>query len=419
MRVLALLAFGVLVSCGQADHLNSSTGPSPSQLPTASASPTPATSASPSTAPDSPTPTPSITPSASPTPSPTAQPPSVQCLPGATPASIVEVGSFSGTFVYNVSDPLHPVVVCRISNTTAHIVTGTSLEYLLPQPDQTTTVQVHSLGTNSENVNSRFAAPLWSPYLSVSWRPNPTVLAYSADQADPSGLSTTGVWLADANTSTRVYKYSVPGLDSFGRPGLPPPTLSVSPDGAYLVAGWPIGQPLHVFRLSDRADVSPAMPQGLRFGVWARTGHVLYLVGDSGVEVWSPEAGPAAVPNTIAWTLTPDFSPDGSQVVFTAVTSSGIRIFVYDFKVRASRLLIDKPRSAAMFVKPGWVWYLEEKACVPSASNACFDPTQPDGNVLAMNLATGQESPVTFAPGDTPVLGDWASLEPSDVWPLG
>jgi hypothetical protein len=332
---------------------------------------------------------------------------------------MVEIVGSGGTFVYDVSDPLHPVVVCRISNTSAHIVTATSLEYLMPQPNQTTTVRVHTLSTNKESVNARFAAPSGSPLLSVSWRPNPTVLAYSADQPDPSGLSTTGVWVADANTSTKVYTYSVPGIDSFSRPGLPPPALSISPDGAYLVPGWAIRQPLHVFRLSDRADVSPAMPQDLRFGFWARTGHVLYLVGDSGVEVWSPEAGAAAVPNTIGWTLAPDFSPDGSQVVFTAVTSSGIRIFVYDFKARASRRLIDQPRSAALFVKLGWIWYLEETTCVPSSSNACFDPTQPDGNVLAMNLTTGQESPVTFAPGDAPVQADSTYLEPGDVWPLG
>jgi Tol biopolymer transport system component len=161
------------------------------------------------------------------------------------------------------------------------------------------------------------------------------------------------------------------------------------------------------------------MPAGVRFAFWARSGHRLYLVGNSSVEVWTPEAGAATVPGTIAWTLQPNFSPDGSQLAFTAVTSKGIRIYVYDFKTKASRLLTSKPRSVAMFVKPGWVWYLEEKPCVASSNSVCFDPTQPDGNVLAMNLATGQESRVTFATGDAPVKVNWTYVVPGDVWPLG
>jgi hypothetical protein len=62
---------------------------------------------------------------------------------------------------------------------------------------------------------------------------------------------------------------------------------------------------------------------------------------------------------------------------------------------------------------------LEEKPCVQSGNNQCFDPTEPDGTVLAMNLATGQETAVTIAVGEFPVSADMTFMSPGDVWPLG
>ena len=417
MRLFALLAVAVLASCGQASHATPIGSP-PIPSPTLFASPSPTLSPAPSATVATPPP------SASPAESPVAQVPSVQCVAGAIPGSMAMVVGFAGTFLYDVDDPLHPRVVCRISNTSAHILTGTSLEYLEPKPNGTTNVVVHSLGSNNEGVAATFAtgladANLGSPFGSVSWPIVPTVLGYMAAGANDSlGLATNDVWVVGAGRPTKLYNYSVPGVDSFSRPGLPPFVLAISPDGAYMVAGWAFRSTLHVFRLSDGADVSPAMPAGVRSAVWSRTGHALYIIGSSGVEAWTPEAGASAVRGTIAWTLQPSFSPNDSQVVFTAITSSGIRSLVYGFN-SGIRILIDQPRSEAMFVKADWVWYIEEKPCVQADSHVCFDPTEPDGNVLAMNLATGQESPVTFAAGESPVRADFVYMVPGDVWPLG
>jgi hypothetical protein len=329
------------------------------------------------------------------------------------------------TFLYDVGDPLRPRLVCRMKNTSVHIVTGTSFEYLVPRPNGTTDVMLHSLGSNNESVAATFAADLTGTYLgtpfpSVSWPADPTVLAYSTGGAtDSSGLDTADVWVATASRATKLYNYSVPGIDGFGRPGPPAPTLAISPDGEYLVAGWSVSSSIRVFRISDGANVSPPMVDGLRFAFWARTGHTLYIVGGS-VEAWSPEAGVAAVPGTIPWTLAPNFSPDSSQVTFTAVPASGgIHVYVYDFKTRASRLLVAQPRSSAIFIKAGWVWYFEETPCIQSGNNVCFDPTQPDGTVLALDLATGQESHVSFGAGEAPVQPPYPYWTGGDVSPLG
>ena len=64
------------------------------------------------------------------------------------------------------------------------------------------------------------------------------------------------------------------------------------------------------------------------------------------------------------------------------------------------------------------MWYLEEKPCVQTGNNACIDPTQADGTVLAMNLGTGQESAVAFQAGQGLLQGESVYIAPGDVWPL-
>jgi hypothetical protein len=329
--------------------------------------------------------------------------------------------------LYDVADPLHPRAVCRISNTYARIFNGTSVDFLVPNKDGTTALVNHALGSNTEVLEARFPADLTNVYLGsqfaeLSRPPALGAIAYAASGGtDANGSSVVDVRVANLDGNTKVFSYSVGGIDSFGRPGLPSPNLALSADGTYLVAGWAIeGIGVHLFRLNDRAEVSLPLPAGLRFGFWSRAGHTLYLVGASGVEAWSPEVGAINLQGAEAWTLGPNFSPDGTQVAYTGFTSThDIRSYTYDFKAKATHLLVDQPRSSVVFVKAGWVWYMEEKPCVQTESNVCFDSTTPDGNVLALELATGRESPVVFAPGESLTQPNTFSVAPVDVWPLG
>jgi len=101
------------------------------------------------------------------------------------------------------------------------------------------------------------------------------------------------------------------------------------------------------------------------------------------------------------------------------VTSTrDIRSFVYDFTTKSSRLLVNQPRSSALFVKTGWIWYEEEALCVQSY-DPCFDLSRPDGKVLAIQLSTGQEAAVTFAGGDSPIGPNGTYMVLVDLWPLG
>jgi len=330
------------------------------------------------------------------------------------------VGS-DGTFLYDVTDPVHPRATCRIANTVARVVTGTAFEYLLPNADGTTSVVLHALGSNNETVRATFQADLYhvsnGVQSRVAWLPGTDQMAYLADEGtDTSGMGLTDVWLATPNGRTKIYSYAVAGRDTFGRPGFAPWTLAFSPDGGYLAAGWSVAvNPTRVFRLSDRADVTPPLPADFRFAFWSRSGMTLYLVGGSTVSQWTPGRAVAPEPNTPSWILDPDLSPNGTQVAFTSVSSSReVRANVYDLTSQSNRVLTDQPRSSAAFVKTGWTWEMEEKPCVQSNTQACFDPTVPDGTILAMDLATGHESAVAFVAGESPTH---YGIVAGDLWP--
>jgi WD40 repeat protein len=413
MRYVAVAAVLLVASCARPGGVASNKA-STTPMPGASAIASNSSVASPSASPaSSPSPSPSASPSLPPA-------PSVSCVQSVIPTSQAVISGSNGTFIYDVTDPLHPRAVCRIANTYVHILTGTSFEYLVPQPDGTTEVVLHALGSNNESVASRLMANLIAPPTSwvgpVAWTPDLGTLAYMAGGGtDANGFSATDVWVATPSGRTRIFTYGVPGKDAFGRPGFAPVTLAFSSDGAYLAAGWSVAtKPVHVFRVSDKADVSPTLPADFRFAFWSKTGATLYIVGDASVSQWTP-GSPVTVLSTPPWTLGPNFSPDGTKVAFTVVTSTHqVRTYVYDLAARANRLLVDQPRSSAVFVKAGWLWQMEEKPCVSSNNSPCFDPTVPDGNVLVFDLANGREGPVVFASGESPST---YGLTAGDLWP--
>src|SRR5690348_8349372 len=104
MRVLALLAVAVLAACGQGTSTSARVSYTPSPSPASGERSEPRPSPPPA--------------------------PAVSCLPGVIPAFQALVLGSDGTFLYDVTDPVHPRATCRITNTVARVVTGTSFEYL-------------------------------------------------------------------------------------------------------------------------------------------------------------------------------------------------------------------------------------------------------------------------------------------------
>lgn len=377
------------------------------------------------------TPGPSSAPPPAPTPSsapvPVVQHLSVTCSGASSIASMVLLGGY----VYEVSDPLNPRLICRIASDqadpvsvlgkpVAHLFTLDSLNYPSTLTPSTTAITLHSFGSGNESRVSTLGTE-YPPGELLAWLDDGT----AADVASLDKGQTQVVRIYSGGRVAQLDSYPTPIGDCVCRFGIDQQTLSFSADGQYLASGWigagKGGQPIQVFRVSDHSLVD-TLPTTVHRPLWSRSGHRLFLVGTSGEQVWSPESGLAAVPGADPWQYLAGFSPDGNTVAYTTVadaSGAGIRVNTYDLQTRQTRLLIDQPRSEVLFVKAGWVWYLEEAPCVSS----CLGATMPTGRVLAMNLASGVESPVTFAAGEAPTAGygmtSFSVRGPADLWPVG
>ena len=370
-------------------------GQAPASTPSPSASPTPI-------------------PGSSPGPSPTAGG-DVSCRGGADAGSLLLLRGWYAEplMLYDVSDPVHPRLLCRISNTSAHLFTGDTFEYLKPVSADETDVILHSLGSGNESL----AGTLPFSTTSSAWLTDLSVAAYTV--VDAGGDH---VWLYAQKRDALLFTYQEPQVGCICRFGLSSGVLAFSPDGQYLLAGPGLGpQALAVYRVSDRTRLAAMSGSGF----WDRTGHRLFVTGESQpARTWTPEAGYAALGGAGSWPFFPNQSPDGSQVAYTAYSdpSSEVqpRFYLYDLKAASTRMLIDKMRTQVVFVKDGWLWYLEEAACDPST---CTGPvsTMPTGNVLAMQVLTATETTVVFASGENPLTQsgsvDAAAFAPGEFWP--
>jgi hypothetical protein len=330
-------------------------------------------------------------------------------------------------FLYDVSDPVHPRLLCTMVNTSVHLFTGDTFEYLKPVSATETDVILHSLGSGNETVAGTF--PFYAN--TGGWLADQSVMVYSLpvppDNADFSNGGV-AVYLYARQQASLLFRYPIPATDCICRFGFPPPVLDVSPDGQYVVAGWPIGKggnPLVVYRVSDRT-VAIALDSTVTRVLWDRGGHRLFLSRDApaGAQSWTPESGVTNLGGAAAWSYLPGESPDGGEVAYTAYLDppamNQLRVYAYDLKAATTRMLVDKLRSQVLFVKDGWVWYLEEATCDPMACGAPWG-TQPTGKVFAMQLPTGTETQVVFAAGDNPVMqgGRLNSIwfGPGEFWP--
>jgi hypothetical protein len=338
-----------------------------------------------------------------------------------------------GTFIqqqllYDVSDPIHPRLLCTISNTSAHLFTNDTFEWLKPISVNETAVVLHSLSSGHDSLAGTFPFSVTSG----SWLPDRSVMAYTfqvpADNGNfPAGG--TAVYLYAHQQTGPLFTYRNGFGDCLCRFGLPPEVLAISPDGQFIVAGHLAGkgsEPLAIYRVSDRTRAA-TLDNSVMFAFWDRSGHRLFLnrFGGDATQAWTPEAGIVSVPGAGAWSYLPGLSPDGGQVAYTAYPGQNVttqpRIYLYDLKSATTHMLVDELRTQILFVKNGWVWYLEEVQCEPQVCGAPWG-TQPTGKVFAMQLSAGTETEVSFASGENPIFkpGDpayWPSFGPGEFWP--
>lgn len=357
----------------------------------------------------------------SPSPIPGVPSPSARCVarPSGGPMALI------GQALYDVTDPVHPRLLCQITNTVAHLLTGDTFAYIRRSGDSGTEVVLHSIGSGNESVIAGWPIKLLAtPFGNVgAWTADGNTAATAMAWTDGGGNQWIQIWLFSQPSTTMLFEFNQPLTDCICRFGLPEPTLAFSPDGQYLAFGWPIGKgamPLRVFRVADRRDVADLDP-GEVTAVWDRTGHRLYVTGRAGTSrSWTPEGGYAPLAGATAWPYQVGLSPDGSQVAYTAYLDpanfADLRVYTYDVPSHTTRLLTNQMRSEATFVRNRWVWYLEEAKC-DSAQPACAPwGTGPTARVFAMDLTTGTEAPVVFSAGESPaeLHSGWG---PGEFWP--
>src|SRR5260370_28824880 len=207
--------------------------PSPSPLASAAAPPS-EVAVSPSPSPVTPSPSPSPMPSPSPV-------PQVACHGGASLGAMVLIEGYQQELLYDVSDALRPRLLCHLSNTSAHLFTGDTFEYLNPGSANETDVMVHSLGSGNESHAGSF--PFYMT--SSAWLPDGSVAAFITQVAPDNNNYPSGgwqVWLYAQRRLAPLYVYRQGIGDCICRFCLPGEGLSISPARHYLVAGLVPGQ---------------------------------------------------------------------------------------------------------------------------------------------------------------------------------
>jgi len=353
-------------------------------------------------------------------------PPPIPGVPVARVACVRQGGVamvLVGHAVYDVTDPVHPKLICTFANTVAHLFTGDTFEYLRETGDANyrgTEVVLRSIGSGNESVVAGWPLRLLEgPFgITGAWTPDGNTAASAVAGKDADGNQTVEIWLFTQPIKIFLYSFPQPLTDCICRFGIPPPTLAFSADGKYLVAGWPVGKgptPLKVFQVDDQVPVG-VLDLGDTTALWSRTGHVLYASGPSAPAVmWTPEAGVQPVLHAPPLPYMAGLSPDGQDIAYTGYASAGdqanLRVYDYNLPMAYTRMLDDQPRSEVTFVKDSWVWYFGEVPCT-----SCAGQTAADGPLYALDVTHGTRQPVVFAAGESPtdLKSGWS---PGEFWP--
>lgn len=334
---------------------------------------------------------------------------------GTNTAVVGRGGEFGDQAIYDVTDPVHPRLLCQVMGTTAHLSSALRFQYLEPRSATETDIVERSLVDGTETLVGKLAGSITS----AAWLATGPLGAYTMkinSSSDCPFSAAVQVWTYAQGTSELLTTYCIGIGDCICRFGLPGPVLAFSFDGRYLVEGLLAGKgstPMGVYRIADRVKVA-TLTINTDTAFWDRSSDRLFEINHESVQAWTPDGTTVNVPGATTWNYYPNLSPDDAYATYTAfadqVDGTLPRVYLYGLGAAKTRLLIDQPRSQVVFVKDAWVWYLEEAACAD-----CPGQTQPTGRVFAMNVSTGVEQQVVFATGEG--LTYATDLLPGEFWP--
>lgn len=316
------------------------------------------------------------------------------------------MATIADRFLYDVSDPVHPRLVCRTVNTLIHLVGGNEIAYTTVVDGQTFVVR-HDLMTGSGSEVARLPADPLSGSIGAyaAWTSDGSLEAFATSSTpDANGRFQLQLHLWSKGTDhvlQTIDRFPM-GFESRWSPfGV----VEFSPDHAY-VAFSPVLDSMRIFSVADQSQVLAVATRAVG-GTWIANDRFVWAVDQdssksSGVFGWTPSTG-ATLLRQDYW-YAPTSSLDGSWLAATQPfrlsnpsDSSYPRVVIVS--VGGAKVLEPGHGSAPGFVTSTVAWYAGEGPC----SQSCIGPTAPDGTIHAFDVTNGTDQTVHFRVGEEPV----------------
>jgi len=309
-------------------------------------------------------------------------------------------------FLYDVTDPVHPRLVCRSANTLIHLLNGNAIAFTSVANGETNVIR-HDLSTGAESQVARLPAdPLANPVGAyAAWTSDGQLEAFATSSApDASGRFQLQLHLW-SNGADHVLSTIDRGSMGFESRWSPFGVVEFSPDHAY-VAFSPVLDSMRIFSVADHRQVFAAATRAVG-GTWIANDRFVWAVDQdlskpSGVIQWTPATG-ATVLRPDYW-YAPTSSLDGAWLAATEPfrlsnqsDTSYPRVVIVS--VGGTKVFEAGRGSAPGFVTPTVVWYAEEGSCAQS----CISPTAPNGTIHAFDVTKGTDQTFHFRAGEEPI----------------
>jgi hypothetical protein len=315
-------------------------------------------------------------------------------------------------FLYDVTDPAHPSLVCRSANTLIHRLDGNAIAYTSVVGGETTVTR-HDLTTGAESPVARLPVdPLANPAgAHAAWTSDGSLEAFATSSApDATGRFQLQLHLwsngADHVLSTidRVPMGFASRWSPFG-------VVEFSPDRAY-VAFSPVLDFMRIFSVADRSQVFAVATRAVG-GKWIANDRFVWAVDQdlskpSGVIQWTPATG-ATVLRPDYW-YAPTSSLDGAWLAATEpfplsnIQSDTSYPHVVIVSMRGAKVFQTGLGSAPGFVTSTVVWYAEEGPCTQCG----IGPTAPNGTIHALDVTNGRDQTFRFRVGEEPIANGYS-----------
>lgn len=284
--------------------------------------------------------------------------------------------------VRDLTDIEHPITVGKFDQQSlalGQFVSASELSYADFQ---------YLIRTPFNGSSAKDAAQTCNGIFAFAWSPDGTALAYIDDDRSSDSAYLHLVRGGEDRVVSSMPHWPIAGceaqwacLDSSSV------RLLYSPDGAYIsFVQWWGGPSLRIWTADGRI-LNSVDRESETMSVWS--GSTLYWRDSSGVEAWRNGSESLALP-AVTW-IHPSASPVGGAIVYSSRDGAGVPHVYRVDTISGVTTEIAKLRNRPTFLTPRYVWYEEERLCVPSDQCGAA-ATMPAGNTYIYDLQTGTEA---------------------------